>query len=110
MTTGRAALACHRSHVHNPNKKPVLVATSSPLIFLLSRVTAAQAGSAIFSSVKKSERHQLAPKAKPHGTRPPSVQRWRRKQTIPKSANIMHACGMRGPRWQGDASLSTFLT
>jgi hypothetical protein len=20
MTTGRAALACHRSHVHNPNK------------------------------------------------------------------------------------------
>jgi len=27
-----------------------------------------------------------------------------------KSANIMHACWMRGPCWRGDASLSTFLT
>jgi len=31
------------------------------------------------------ERTRCDPKAKPHGKRPPSVQRWRRKQTIPKS-------------------------
>jgi hypothetical protein len=42
--------------------------------------------------------------------RPPSTQRWRRKQTIPKSGNIMRACGMRGSRWRRDASLSIFLT
>jgi hypothetical protein len=30
-------------------------------------------------------------------------------QTIPKSANIMHACGVHGSRWRKDASLSTFL-
>jgi hypothetical protein len=98
------------------------------------RAAGARFSSAIFSSARKSERHQLAvesrwsqyiacrgelvemertrcdPRAKPRGKRPPSAQRWRRMQTIPKSANIMHACGMRGQRWRGDASLSTFLT
>ena len=29
------------------------------------------------------------PSAKPHGKRPPGAQRWRRKQTTAKSANIM---------------------
>jgi hypothetical protein len=43
------------------------------------------------------------------GKRRPGAPRWRRKQTIPKSANIMYACGMRGSRWRKDASLSTFL-
>jgi MFS family permease len=42
--------------------------------------------------------------------RPRSAQGWRRKQTIPKSANIMRACGMHGSRWRRDASLSIFLT
>jgi len=47
------------------------------------------------------------PRAKPHGKRPAGAQR--RKQTIPKSANIIPACGIRGPRWRKDASPSTFL-
>ena len=71
------------------------------------RAAGARFSSAIFSSARKSERHQLAvesrwsqyiacrgelvemertrcdPRAKPRGKRPPSAQRWRRKQTIP---------------------------
>src|SRR5262249_51211512 len=50
------------------------------------------------------------PRAKPHGKPPPGAQCWRRKQTIPKSANITPTCGMRGPRWRKDVSPSTFLT
>jgi hypothetical protein len=38
------------------------------------------------------EKTRCDPRAKSHGKRPPSVQRWRRKQTTHKSANIMHAC------------------
>jgi hypothetical protein len=49
-------------------------------------------------------------RAKPHGKRPPGSQRWLRKQTIPKSANTIPACAMRGPHWRKDASPSTFLT
>jgi hypothetical protein len=37
-------------------------------------------------------------------------QRWRRRQTMSKNANIMNACGMRGARWRKDASPSSFLT
>ena len=40
--------------------------------------------------------------------RPLSARRLQRKQTIPKSANIMHACGMRGSRWRTDASFTVF--
>src|SRR6516165_7122270 len=39
MTTGRAALACHQSHVHNPNKSLCRPQSSSA-----SRVTAAASG------------------------------------------------------------------
>src|SRR5262245_23811121 len=56
------------------------------------------------------ERTRCDPRAKPHGKRPPGAQCWRRKQTIPKSANIIPACGMRGSRWRKDVSPSPFLT
>jgi hypothetical protein len=49
------------------------------------------------------------PKVKPHGKRPRGAQPWHRKQTIPRSANIMRACEMRGSRWRKDVSSSTFL-
>jgi hypothetical protein len=49
------------------------------------------------------------PKVEPHGKRPPGAQRWHRKQTIPRSANIMRACEMRGSRWRKDVSSSAFL-
>ncbi len=49
------------------------------------------------------------PKVKPHGKRPPGAQRWHRKQTIPRSANITRACEMRGSRWRKDVSSSAFL-
>jgi hypothetical protein len=44
MTTGRAALACHQSHVHSPNKSLCRPQSSSA-----SRVTAAQDGFFILS-------------------------------------------------------------
>src|SRR5262245_8219315 len=92
------------------------------------------AGSAIFSSARKSEGTparrfcgdrnigptggevvemggtRCGPRAKPHGKRPSGAQLWPKKQTIPKNANIMNACGMRGPHWQKGASPSMFPT
>ena len=60
--------------------------------------------------VVKRGRTKCERRAKPHGKRPPDAQLWLRKQTIPKSANTIPACAMRGSRWRKDASPSTFLT
>jgi hypothetical protein len=41
--------------------------------------------------VRKWKSTTCEPRAKPHGKRRPGAQRWRRKKTTPKSANIMNA-------------------
>ena len=87
MTTGRAALACHQSHVHNPNKSLCRWQFHRPQSSSASRFTADASGFFILS--QSGERPERQAESFRFDTMPssPSLQAWAK--TVGPSPSIL---------------------
>ena len=100
MTTGRAALACHQSHVHNPNKSLCRPQSSSA-----SRVTAAAP-----PSVAQDDREARYCEYRSQWTFPsssPTLAIWTNSSSEHPRAHLSHCCFLPKSRAHASAPANT---